>query len=95
MLNRGQCVSRVALLDSVWNLEPTQTTNIVDVYVNYLRRKLKDPPPGVLIHTVRGQGYMVPPETGIAPSALSSLPLPAILPGVTIPALAAPALEAN
>jgi DNA-binding response OmpR family regulator len=41
MLNRGQCVSRVELLDAVWNLEPAQTTNIVDVYVNYLRRKLK------------------------------------------------------
>ena len=46
MLNRGQCVSRVELLDSVWKMEPAQTTNIVDVYVNYLRRKLKDPPPG-------------------------------------------------
>jgi DNA-binding response OmpR family regulator len=45
MLNRGECVSRVDLLDSVWNMEPTQTTNIVDVYVNYLRRKLEDPPP--------------------------------------------------
>jgi DNA-binding response OmpR family regulator len=33
MLNRGQCVSRVDLLESVWNLEPAQTTNIVDVYV--------------------------------------------------------------
>jgi DNA-binding response OmpR family regulator len=33
LLNRGQCVSRVELLDSVWNLEPAQTTNIVDVYV--------------------------------------------------------------
>ena len=43
-------------------MEPTQTTNIVDVYVNYLRRKLKDPPPGQLIRTVRGQGYMVPAE---------------------------------
>src|SRR6185312_6754196 len=43
MLNRGQCVSRVEMLDSVWNMEPAQTTNIVDVYVNYLRRKLKDP----------------------------------------------------
>lgn len=62
MLNRGQCVSRVELLDSVWNLEPAQTTNIVDVYVNYLRRKLKDPPPGHLIRTVRGQGYVVPSE---------------------------------
>ncbi len=40
LLNRGHCVSRVELLDSVWKMEPTQTTNIVDVYVNYLRRKL-------------------------------------------------------
>ena len=66
MLNRGQCVSRVELLESVWNLEPAQTTNIVDVYVNYLRRKLKDPPPGHLLRTVRGQGYMVPSEAELA-----------------------------
>jgi DNA-binding response OmpR family regulator len=66
MLNRGQCVSRVELLDSVWRMEPAQTTNIVDVYINYLRRKLKDPPPGHLIRTVRGQGYMVPSETELA-----------------------------
>ena len=65
VLNRGQCVSRIELLDSVWNMEPTQTTNIVDVYVNYLRRKLKDPPPGQLIHTVRGQGYMVPAQQAV------------------------------
>ncbi len=68
LLNRGQCVSRVELLDSVWNLEPAQTTNIVDVYVNYLRRKLEDPPPSLLIHTVRGRGYMVPSEAGIGGS---------------------------
>ena len=77
MLNRGQCVSRVELLDSVWNLEPAQTTNIVDVYVNYLRRKLKDPPPGHLIHTVRGQGYLVPSEAELAialPGALTNPP---------------------
>jgi len=66
MLNRGQCVSRVNLLDAVWNMEPAQTTNIVDVYVNYLRRKLADPPPGQLIRTVRGQGYMVPGEGAMA-----------------------------
>lgn len=72
MLNRGQCVSRVELLESVWNMEPAQTTNIVDVYINYLRRKLKDPPPGRLIRTVRGQGYMVPSETelGLRPPIL-------------------------
>jgi DNA-binding response OmpR family regulator len=79
MLNRGQCASRVELLDSVWNMEPVQTTNIVDVYVNYLRRKLKDPPPGLLIRTVRGQGYMVPLENKLALSALPVLPLAANL----------------
>jgi DNA-binding response OmpR family regulator len=85
MLNRGQCVSRVDLLDSVWNLEPTQTTNIVDVYVNYLRRKLKDPPPGQLIRTVRGQGYTVPQEAELALSALAVLPAPAIAPSASVP----------
>ena len=63
MLNRGQCVSRVELLETVWKMEPAQTTNIVDVYVNYLRRKLKDPTPGHLIRTVRGQGYVVPGQS--------------------------------
>jgi DNA-binding response OmpR family regulator len=77
MLNRGQCVSRVELLDAVWNLEPAQTTNIVDVYVNYLRRKLQDPPPGNLIRTVRGKGYVVPSETEPVSPAF---PVLAILP---------------
>jgi DNA-binding winged helix-turn-helix (wHTH) protein len=63
------------LLESVWKLEPAQTTNIVDVYINYLRRKLKDPPPGQLIRTVRGRGYMVPSEAELAvASALPVLP---------------------
>ncbi|HWG19167.1 MAG TPA: response regulator transcription factor [Terracidiphilus sp.] len=84
MLNRGQCVSRVELLDSVWRMEPAQTTNIVDVYINYLRRKLKDPAPGQLIRTVRGQGYVVPSETELAAllpvvlAARSEAPLPAM-----------------
>ena len=82
MLNRGQCVSRVELLDAVWNLEPAQTTNIVDVYVNYLRRKLKDPPPGQLIRTVRGQGYMVPSEPMLALAA-AALTVPVTLAPLT------------
>lgn len=73
MLNRGQCVSRVELLDSVWRMEPAQTTNIVDVYVNYLRRKLKDPAPGRLVRTVRGQGYLVPSEHELAALAPATL----------------------
>jgi DNA-binding response OmpR family regulator len=85
MLNRGQCVSRVELLDSVWNLEPTQTTNIVDVYVNYLRRKLKDPPPGRLIRTVRGQGYTMPREAELSLPALAVLPMPTVAPSAAAP----------
>jgi DNA-binding response OmpR family regulator len=77
MLNRGQCVSRVELLDSVWRMEPAQTTNIVDVYVNYLRRKLKDPAPGHLIRTVRGQGYLVPLE-----AELTALVQPTLKPAI-------------
>jgi DNA-binding response OmpR family regulator len=76
MLCRGQCVSRVELLEAVWNLEPAQTTNIVDVYVNYLRRKLKDPPPGQVIRTVRGQGYVVPTEAELGSTALPGLSVP-------------------
>ncbi|MGA8088135.1 MAG: response regulator transcription factor [Terracidiphilus sp.] len=66
MLNRGRCASREELLEGVWKMEPVQTTNIVDVYVNYLRRKLDDVPPGLLIRTVRGQGYMISFEAEIA-----------------------------
>jgi DNA-binding response OmpR family regulator len=76
LLNRGHCISRVELLDSVWKMEPAQTTNIVDVYVNYLRRKLKDPPPGRLIRTVRGHGYMVPVEGNLTPVASVALTVP-------------------
>jgi DNA-binding response OmpR family regulator len=90
MLNRGQCVSRVELLDSVWNMEPAQTTNIVDVYVNYLRRKLKDPPPGHLLRTVRGQGYVVPSEDELAITA-ALVPLPAV---PAAPTASVPVLEA-
>jgi DNA-binding response OmpR family regulator len=84
MLNRGQCISRVELLDAVWNMEPAQTTNIVDVYINYLRRKLKDPPPGFLLRTVRGQGYMVPSDTEMTlrPEVLSIGTVPAVAGGM-------------
>jgi len=73
ILNRGQSVSRVELLETVWKLEPAQTTNIVDVYVNYLRRKLKDPAPGRLIRTVRGKGYSIPAGHDLAPGIDSAL----------------------
>lgn len=76
MLNRGQSISRVELLEQVWNMDQGQTTNIVDVYINYLRRKLRDPAPGRLIRTVRGQGYMVPAELELTPFGVLSARLP-------------------
>lgn len=82
LLNRGQCISRVELLDSVWAMEPAQTTNIVDVYINYLRRKLKDAPPGQIIRTVRGQGYLIPGDAEwLNPPASESNIIPLLPPG--------------
>jgi len=71
MLNRGKCVSRSELLEEAWNVDTAQTTNIVDVYVNYLRRKLDDQPPGLVIRTLHGKGYMIPigQESEAAPLA--------------------------
>jgi DNA-binding response OmpR family regulator len=65
MLHRGNCLSRLDLLQRVWKQESSQTTNIVDVYVNYLRRKLDDRPPGSIIRTLHGKGYMIPIASGI------------------------------
>jgi DNA-binding response OmpR family regulator len=62
MLRRGESVSRSEVLASVWKLEGDTGTNIVDVYVNYVRRKLDSvagPGHGKLIETVRGTGYRV------------------------------------
>ncbi len=59
MLNQGRCVSRGLLMEQVWRLGAEASTNVVDVYVNYLRRKLQEDPNHPLIATVRGQGYRI------------------------------------
>jgi DNA-binding response OmpR family regulator len=91
MLNRGHCVSRVELLETVWNMEPAQTTNIVDVYVNYLRRKLKDPAPGALIRTMRGKGYVVPIEPELTASGVVDAAVNAIAASASAACSTAPA----
>jgi DNA-binding response OmpR family regulator len=63
LLHRGSCISRTMLLDRVWNSETQMGTNVVDVYINYLRRKLKDIPSDPIIQTVRGQGYCIPTKS--------------------------------
>jgi DNA-binding response OmpR family regulator len=60
LLHHGECVSRSQLLAEVWQMHAETSTNIVDVYVNYLRRKIDtkaDSSQGELIETVRGMGY--------------------------------------
>jgi DNA-binding response OmpR family regulator len=55
--NRGRVLTREQILSAVWGYEHDPATNVVDVYVGYLRRKLRQaggPPP---IHTVRSVGY--------------------------------------
>lgn len=61
LVRQGHCVSRTELLEQVWQMRDTSGTNVVDVYVNYLRRKLARAACGgdasELIETVRGAGY--------------------------------------
>ena len=59
MRHAGQPVSRTAIVEQVWKLNFDTMTNVVDVYINYLRRKVDlgfDLP---LIRTVRGVGYQI------------------------------------
>jgi two-component system OmpR family response regulator len=55
--NEGRVVSRAMMLQHVWDLYFDPSTNIIDVYVGRLRRKVDDQQAYPLIHTVRGVGY--------------------------------------
>jgi two-component system, OmpR family, response regulator len=60
--NAGSVVSRTALLEHVWDENYYGSTNVVDVYVGYLRKKLERPFDSRLIRTVRGVGFLLEPE---------------------------------
>jgi two-component system, OmpR family, response regulator len=57
--NAGQVVPRAMLLQQVWNLNFDPTTNVIDVYVGRVRRKVDNHHSYPLIHTVRGIGFCV------------------------------------
>ncbi len=57
--NKGRVRSRGELLESVWDINFNLSTNVVDVYINYLRKKLDTDFPDKLIHTVIGMGYVL------------------------------------
>lgn len=59
MKNPRRVLSRVDLLENVWDINFDMSTNVVDVYVNYLRNKMDKGFPTKLIHTVIGMGYIL------------------------------------
>ena len=62
MRNRGRVVSRVDIAEKVWDIHFDTGTNVIDVYVNFLRKKIDKDFPKKLIHTVIGMGYMLKEE---------------------------------
>ena len=65
MRNPGRRITRNMIIEHVWKLSPDTMTNVVDVYVNYLRKKIDEGSSVKLIRTIRGVGY----EFGVAENA--------------------------
>lgn len=55
--NKNIVVTREQIRANIWNIDDDINSNVVDVYIRYLRRKIDDPFPEKLIHTIRGIGY--------------------------------------
>ncbi|MBS1780226.1 MAG: response regulator transcription factor [Bacteroidetes bacterium] len=62
MTNARRLVSRMDMLEHVWGVDFNMNTKVVDVYVNYLRKKIDKDHEQKLIHTVVGMGYILKPE---------------------------------
>jgi two-component system, OmpR family, copper resistance phosphate regulon response regulator CusR len=62
MRNPGRVLTRAMIIDHIWNYDFDTETNVVDVYVNYLRKKIDAGRNIKLIHTVRGAGYILKTE---------------------------------
>ncbi len=59
MRNAGTVMSRERIESGVWNYDYMGGTNVIDVYIRYLRKKIDDGHEKKLIHTVRGAGYVI------------------------------------
>ncbi len=59
MQKAGKRVTRTMIMERVWGLAFDTSTNVVDVYINYLRKKVDEGRTPRLIHTIRGVGYQV------------------------------------
>ncbi len=59
MHNQGIILSREKIEDHIWNFDYEGGTNVVDVYISYLRKKIDEGHEIKLIHTIRGRGYVL------------------------------------
>jgi DNA-binding response OmpR family regulator len=57
--NKGKLKTRMEILEEVWGLHTDPGTNVVDVYINYLRNKMDKPFDQKLLHTKMGQGFIL------------------------------------
>jgi DNA-binding response OmpR family regulator len=64
MRHAGQVVSRTRIGESVWEEDPEDLTNLVDVHVSHMRRKIDAPGQPALLHTVRARGFRLGGRTG-------------------------------
>jgi two-component system copper resistance phosphate regulon response regulator CusR len=62
MINKGKIISRVDISECVWNLNFDMATNVIDVYISYLRKKIDKGFATKLLHTVVGMGYVLREE---------------------------------
>ena len=62
MHNAGRLLTRPMIAEHVWGLDFDAESNIIDVYIGYLRRKIDAPGEARLLHTVRGSGYVLKAE---------------------------------
>lgn len=62
MMHSGEVVTRTMLLEAVWDFHFDPGTNVIDVHISRLRRKIDDGEGVPLLHTVRGAGYRLAPE---------------------------------
>lgn len=59
MKNKGKVLSRMTILENVWGIDFNISTNVVDVYINYVRKKIENSSERKLLHTVVGMGYVI------------------------------------
>jgi two-component system copper resistance phosphate regulon response regulator CusR len=60
--NKNKVISRTEILEKVWDAGFDTTTNVIDVYINFLRKKIDKDFPNKIIHTMVGMGYIIKSE---------------------------------